>query len=214
MHLPRPTHQDSGLTLIEGIVVVASLCMLIVILLPALGTTNRKAPLTACLNNLKQVVLGQQSWANDHSSTNLPVADARFGRSASSGDLNSYYKALSNELISPRILVCPTDTRASAQNFASLTTNHLSYFLNLDATSGFDPSIIVNGERHLQQTPPRQTAILTLQLNHDVSWNPAMLHGKVGNLAFMDGSVMKTAQAELNQQLRLSRADGHRLLFP
>ena len=39
---------------------------------------------------------------------------------------------------------------------ALLTTNHLSYFLNLDAMSGIDASTAVNGDRHIAFTPTRQ----------------------------------------------------------
>ena len=107
----------------------------------------------ACVNNLKQVMLGQIVWANDHPSTNLPASDTGFGRLLSSGDIASYYKTLSNELLSPKILAGPADSRKPAGDFRSLTTNHLSYFLNLDATSGIDASTAINGDRHITFTP-------------------------------------------------------------
>ena len=63
------------------------------------------------MNNLRQVALGEIVWSNDHRSTNLPAGDAGFGWLLSSGDITSYYLALSNELVSPKILACPSDSR-------------------------------------------------------------------------------------------------------
>ncbi len=215
MHLPHSAHSRSGITLIELLVAIASLCILVVVLLPALGTTNRKAPVTACANNLKQIALGQLLWVNDHPSTNYPASDARYRRLLASGDIASYYKALSNELVSPKILSCPSDSRRPVDDFRSLTTNHLSYFLNLDAIRAFDPSTALNGDRHLSFTPTRHGQTVTLNTNISMQWTKGLGHGVSGNISFLDGSVQRTINSDLaTALLSASNTVPFRLLFP
>ena len=169
----------------------------------------------ACVNNLKQVMLGQMVWANDHRSTNLPAGDVGFGRLLSSGDIASYYKTLSNELVSPKILACPSDSRKPAPDFQSLTTNHLSYFLNLDAMSGVDASTVVNGDRHITFTPAPHGPNVILTTNLSMQWTKKLGHGDMGNISFLDGSVQKTTSRYLaTTLLSPSNTVPQRLLFP
>lgn len=215
MHSTHSAHPRSGITLIELLVAIASLCILVVVLLPALGTTSRKAPVTACANNLKQIALGQLLWVNDHPSTNYPASDAIYGRLVASGDIVSYYKALSNELLSPKILSCPSDSRRPVDDFRSLTTNHLSYFLNLDAMRAFDPSTALNGDRHLSFTPPRHGQTVTLNTNVSMQWTKGLGHRVSGNISFLDGSVQRTLNRDLaTALLSPSNKLPRRLLFP
>ena len=169
----------------------------------------------ACVNNLKQVMRGQIVWANDHPSTNPPASDTGFGRRLSSGDISSYYKTLSNELLSPKILTCPSDNRKPAPDFQSLTTNHLSYFLNLDAMSGIDASTAFNGDRHITFTPAQHGPIVILTTNLTMQWTKKLGHRDLGNVALVDGSVQKTSNRDLTLiLLPRSNTVPHRLIFP
>ncbi len=167
------------------------------------------------MNNLRQVALGEIVWSNDHRSTNLPAGDAGFGWLLSSGDITSYYLALSNELVSPKILACPSDSRNPAPDFRSLTTNHLSYFLNLNATSYIDASIAVNGDRHISFSPAPLGQTVTLTPNLSMQWTKKIGHGDIGNIALVDGSVQKTSNRDLAATLLSpSNTVPQRLLFP
>ena len=53
-------------TLIELLVVIASIAILAALFLPALATAQARSQQIACVNNLKQLALGGQMYANDN----------------------------------------------------------------------------------------------------------------------------------------------------
>ena len=77
----------------------------------ALATAKAKAESIQCINNLKQMGLAVRTWAIDNSDMSPP-------------DMLS----MSNELSTPKILVCPGDkTREAANGWAAFTAAHCSY---------------------------------------------------------------------------------------
>ena len=205
------------MTLVELLCVIAAAILLGVILSPA-PNGKGKNTISACVNNLRQIALAQFTWASEHSSesqpTNFPTINAKVLQQPTSRDLAFFYRSLSNEIVNPRILACPADKRRPSETFATLDTNSISYFANVDASMSGNPEAVWNGDRHLQSASPRQTAVLTLRTNLDMSWDPTLLHKTIGNLSFVDGSVVKASKRELNDYLGSPRTEGHRLLFP
>ena len=77
----------------------------------ALAKAKEKAESIACINNLKQMGLSVRVWEIDNGGVSPP-------------DMLS----MSNELSTPKILVCPGDkTREAAKDFASYNSAHCSY---------------------------------------------------------------------------------------
>jgi hypothetical protein len=124
---------------------------------------------------------------------------------------------MSNELSSPRILICPEDqSRQRATNFAVLTNANLSYFIGLDATEEL-PQAILSGDRQLtvngaDALPGLLVLTSTNQLGFSRQLNP-----EDGNLVFGDGSVQRAIPTQLNGYLKAALGATNtnlRLLIP
>ncbi len=114
---------------------IALVSILAGMLLPALAKAKGKAQSIACMNNLKQIGLAFRIWATDHQDR-FPFNSA----TATNGSLQveavlddpvRIFQVLSNELATPKILVCPGDgSKQPAVNFETLTASNLSYELD------------------------------------------------------------------------------------
>jgi prepilin-type N-terminal cleavage/methylation domain-containing protein/prepilin-type processing-associated H-X9-DG protein len=62
-------HKAAGFTLVELLVVIAIIAILAALLLPALSAAKARALRITCVNNLRQICLGVQMYADDHEDT-------------------------------------------------------------------------------------------------------------------------------------------------
>src|ERR1041384_6452381 len=98
-----------------------------------------------------------------------------------------HFQVLSNELVTPKLLVCPADTRPPATNFAGLRNEFLSYFVGIKAEYA-QPDSILAGDRNLTNDYVRPTSLVRLDPNHTLRWTRE-LHEFKGNVLFADGRV-------------------------
>jgi hypothetical protein len=123
--------------LILGYVGILLTLMLPAMLLPALSRAKGRAQQINCSNNMKQLGLAFRTWELDNNDQfPFHVSAAKGGtmefclRDASGLDQNSFlhFRVMSNELSTPKILVCAADpSKQPANDFANLTTANVTY---------------------------------------------------------------------------------------
>ena len=97
-----------------------------------------------CVNDLGQVGLAFHTFSNDHNgkypmaiSTNdggsLEYVEGGFAAGSEFYTAFRNFQPLSNALVHPEMLICPTDWRM-ATNFEALQNCNLSYFVGVEAT--------------------------------------------------------------------------------
>ncbi len=225
--MKRILKQNKAFTLIELLVVIAIIAILAALLLPALAAAKRKAQRINCVSNLKQVGIAFRLWEGDNGDR-YPMAVSTVKNGAmekifcaanttepttATYGLTNVFVCMSNELSTPKVLFCPSDSgRSSTTNFTALGYNNqnLSYFVCGDASETY-PQMILDGDRNVgtasamnipaaitnligQQCPVSGAALFW-------AWSAPDLHLRVGNIGMADGSAQQTTVAGLQTAL-------------
>jgi competence protein ComGC len=197
----------SGFTFVALLVIIAVIAILAAMLLPALASAKRKAQRINCVNNLKQIGLSYRIWEGDNGDKFPMAVSTRRGGTLefiAGADTFRHFQVMSNELSTPKILVCPADTRVAAASFARLKNPNVSYFVDLDADDAH-PQMLLSGDRNLTGPSEPENGILKLVPGGPAGWT-AEIHVKQGNLGLSDGSVQQVSDAGLRAAVQNSGA--------
>ena len=209
------TQPKGGFTLIEVLIVVVTIALVVFVMIPMLTRSTDRRLRVGCINNLKQIGLAARIWSNDNNdefpwvSTN-GISSRAF---ANTPRVFQHFVVMSNELNTPKVLVCPQDsTRTRATGFTNLSNANLSYFIGLEANEA-DPPRLLSGDRTITGGIFTNGFLRLLKTNSPAGWTKE-LHDYGGNIGLSDGSAFQMTAQELQQQLRKNTLPITRLAIP
>lgn len=214
----------SALTRLEVMVMIAAFVLFLIVGLAAASAGYSRSLARrhriACVNNLKTIGLAFR--ISFITKDGFPwKMDANEGGSkehlANPTALWRHLAAISNELSTPKLLICPSDReRAPARTFPEITNNEfVSYALGFSASEDTPQSILGADRNVLHDGVPLANVIVSFPRNAAVTFD-RRVHQEAGNLLLGDGSVQQVSSRSLGDRFREAhRATGTNVLaFP
>jgi prepilin-type N-terminal cleavage/methylation domain-containing protein len=218
MKLQPTTRGGRGFTLTELLVVICLVAIMVALILPMLAAAKRSSGPNHCESHLKQIGLAFRIWEGDNGDKYPMVVSVTNGGAmelAVAGNVSAIFRVMSNELATPKVLICPQDTgRHYATNFTTdLNNQTISYFVSLDANDKY-PQMIISGDDNLDVNGVRvRPGIFNLWTNASVGWTKERHDGR-GNVALSDASVQPTTALALQSAFVNTGTATNRLVIP
>jgi len=212
---PGRTKPAHAFTVNELLISITCLAVLAAVLLPALAKSKARSSSIGCANCMKQIGLAFGTWSldnNDRFPMQVSVTNGGTMELVAGGAVYPHFQVMSNELSTPKILLCPNDNkRGFATNFLELRDTNLSYLLNVDSSNG-DGSSLLCGDRNITN---RRTAgrWASLTKANTIGWTKEMHMGK-GYLAFGDARVDLFKNGSVGEAIKIGDGITNRLAVP
>jgi hypothetical protein len=150
---------------------------------------------------LKQISISFRIWEGDNNDkypTQLSSAEGGVRELGATGTVAAVFQVMSNELATPKVLICPADTNGCyADNFCvNFGRTNVSYFVGLDATDENTNSILVGDDNLAIKGEPVKPGVFELSSNARVAWTSERHHFS-GYVGLVDGSVYTLTNSEL-----------------
>ena len=212
-----PNQRRPGLSLVEVLFVIGTVSLLGFFALHWLSRPKARVHPRTCISNLKQIGLSYRLYANDHGDAFPFAVSNELGGSLSytnSSEVFRHFQVMSNELVTPKTLVCPADrSRVHATSFETpLSNQNLSYFVGFEARED-GPQTILSGDRNITGGRLTDSFLRLVSTNDQMGWTKD-LHNGQGNIGLGDGSTMQVIPAILTKQLQTQSLPVIRLAIP
>ena len=208
---------EAAFNRLELVVMMATLVLLAGLAFPTLGNTKTRSQRLTCVANLRQLGHALHVWGNDHGDKTpwrTPSSEGGTFLTQNPFKNNAWYQLgwLSNELGTPKILVCPADkivgdSRVIASNWSStdpaagyatigLRDRATSYTVALDAYFE-QPRTILSGDRNVRTSGINSSCssgvgdanfFVLGPFPGNIGWTNS-IHFQNGNVLFYSGEV-------------------------
>ena len=192
---------------ISELLIVLVCIGVILALVPFFSRNLKRRASVLCVSNVKMVAVAFRMWSDDHGgrfpweiSTNEGGSSEFIG----TGKVFTHFQTASNELNTPKILICPQDTSRSALQFRHgqtqpvfhfLSNTNVSYFVGVKAQMNELKGLLV-GDRSVSTNGTLTSGLLEIPTADHLKWAPAIHRG--GSLATADGSAYQVATNSRN----------------
>jgi type II secretory pathway pseudopilin PulG len=202
--ITRTTKKRSfAFSILELVIVIAIILIVLAYVFVSFGlnaTYGRAGRVNKikCANNLKGIGMAASSFAVNHDGQFPPVSNSTKSDKTNIA-IEALFTVLKDEIITPKILTCRSDTREESTNWSTLSHTNISYFLRISPSSTNIRSLY-SGDRNLTLNGA-QVAPGPVKFPRDAvpTWDKN-LHKNHGNLLMSDGSVHQLPNARLAEQ--------------
>ncbi len=217
--------------MVEVLVVICVVGVLAVWLLFAFAACYSPRKPIDCISDLRQIGLSYRVWAGDNGDKYPMQASVTNGGAmelVATGNVAAVFEVMSNALSTPKLLICPQDTKSIlATNFGrGFNNSNISYFVGLDADQT-NPQMLLSGDDNFAiGGVPVKSGLLQLSTSSPIAWTSgrhvsynshfwtAARYKFVGNIGLADGTVQQLTTDGLQQALQRTGVATNRLAIP